>query len=313
MDKLGDIDLNWLRSLSHLLETESVSGAARRAGVGQPAMSRTLAHLRELFGDPLLVRVGRRSRLTEHAIALKPRVHDALSAAQLAFRAPARFDPAQRFEVRIAANDYLHTALLLPWLSTVGRTAPGLKLIMEPVSAVSIGKLATGDIDFALGPAIAQPELRLSRFSVRPLWSDRFVCVLRAGHPALRGRFDLKKLLSLSHVRVVCGDFRASCEAALERLDVARKVVCVAPSFLQALTLVRSTDLVGLVPARLVQAAGDGFETRPLPFAAESFPLFMAFHPRSQANAQHRWVSQSLLEFAQTRDAHRPEARNARA
>jgi DNA-binding transcriptional LysR family regulator len=298
MDPLTDIDLNWLRALGHLLETRSVSAAAKRAGVGQPAMSRTLAHLRRLFGDPLLVQTGHTSRLTDHAETVLPRVQDALAAVQLALRAPTRFDPHRgQFEVRIAANDYVHTALLAPWWRTVRKLAPGLALAMQPVSEDSIGPLSAGELDFAIGPALQRPKLGLDRFVVKPLWIDRYVCAMRAEHPCARGRFDLPRFTAFPHLRVQCGDFPSGAETALGRLAVQRQVSATVPSYLQALFLLRESDCLALLPERLVREARD-LKARALPFEAHGIGLFLAFHPRSSGNPWHRWVTQNLLEFA---------------
>src|ERR1700742_2529421 len=135
MDDLERIDLNLLHALAYLLETRSVTEAARRARVSQPAMSRSLARLRGLFDDPLLVQVGRKLEPTERARALRPVVEDALTAVRHAFKAADAFDPATTaFEARFAANDYAVKALLLPWLAAVRPGAKGLALRIEPAS-----------------------------------------------------------------------------------------------------------------------------------------------------------------------------------
>ncbi|HMJ14680.1 MAG TPA: LysR family transcriptional regulator [Polyangiaceae bacterium] len=298
MDALSHIDLNWLRSLSLLLETRSVSAAARRAGVGQPAMSRTLAHLRRVLGDPLLVQSGRGSRLTEHAESLKPRVEDALVAVQAALRAPAHFDPKQEhFELRIAANDYMHSALLSPWLAGCRSAAPGMRLNLQPIADASIALLAAGELDFVIGPAVQKPSLELDRFVARPLWSDEYVCAMRAGHPCAKGRFDLQRLRAAEYVRVVCGNFSSACDAALAKHAPDLRVTATVYSFLQALNLVRDSNLLALVPARLVAIERD-VSTRKLPFEAAAFRIYLAWHPRLTGNSRHRWARERLLAHA---------------
>ena len=310
MNCLQRIDFNWLRALSYLLETQSVSAAARRAGVGQPAMSRTLAHLRKLFGDPLLVRVGHGSRLTERAEALRPRVVDAVAAIQAALLAPARFDPLrEQLEARIAATDYAHTSLVAPWLGHARQLAPGLSVSMQPLLLGSINQLASGDLDFSLGPPVQRPELALERFVVRPVWVDQYMCAMRAGHPSARGRFDLRKFLTLDHVRLECSSMPASCDAALLRLGHERRVVAVVTTFLQALALLSSSDLVAMLPSRLIAAAGTAFRSRALPFDAPGLGLFVAWHPRMTGNARHRWLRESLLAHIE-RARRRPSGAN---
>jgi DNA-binding transcriptional LysR family regulator len=298
MDALTDIDLNWLRALSHLLETRSVTAAARRAGIGQPAMSRTLAHLRRVLGDPLLVTTGRGSRLTEHAESLKPRVQDALVAVQAALRAPARFDPQhERFELRIAANDYMHTALLAPWLGSSRAKAPGMQLHLHPIADASIGMLAAGELDLVMGPAVHKPTLELDRFVARPVWSDHYVCAVRSGHRYARGRFDLQRLRATEWVRVTCGEFSTAFHGELAKHAPELRVAANVQSFLQALSLVRDSELGALVPARLV-ARERSLCIRPLPFEADAFRIYVAWHPRMTGNPRHRWARESLLAAA---------------
>ncbi|HEY6555864.1 MAG TPA: LysR family transcriptional regulator [Polyangiaceae bacterium] len=298
MDALTDIDLNWLRALSHLLETRSVTAAARRAGIGQPAMSRTLAHLRRVIGDPLLVQTGRGSRLTEHAESLKPRVQDALVAVQAALRLPSHFDPKlESFELRVAANDYMHTALLTPWLASLRTAAPGMKLDMRPIADASIGMLAAGELDLIMGPVVHKPSLELDRFVARPIWSDHYVCAMRSGHRCAKGRFDLQRLRAAEWVRVTCGDFSVACEAALAKHAPDLRVAVTVHSFLQALSLVRESELMALVPARLAAREG-GVCVRALPFEAEAFRIYLAWHPRMTGNPRHRWARESLLTAA---------------
>jgi DNA-binding transcriptional LysR family regulator len=299
MDELERIDLNWLRALSYLLETRSVSGAARKAGVSQPAMSRTLAHLRELFHDPLLVQAGRRSLLSEHAQTLQPKLQEALAAIQAALGAAPHFEPeSATFDVRVAANDYVGTALLGPWQRKVRAPAPNMRLFLDNISTQSVAQLATGELDFVIGPAVRQPELGLDRFVVRPLWQDRYVCVMRARHPCAGERVALRKLLRQPRIGIDCGGWHSSAEAAITAAGHAWPTNVRVPSFLLAFTLLEESDAIALVPERLVGAHAARCAVRPLPLRCEPFGIYLAWHPRATTNPRHRWLRTSLLEFA---------------
>ena len=301
MDTLDDLDLNWLRALDYLLEEGSVTAAARRAGIGQPAMSRTLAHLRRLFRDPLLVRAGKKSGLTERAQSLAPRVQEALAAIRSVMREPAVFDPrSSAFEARIAATDYAGATLLVPFLLAARRRAPRFVLRTEPVGLESVARLADGRIDLALGPRMESPHLGLDQLVVRPLWKDGFVCVMRKGHPRARGRWDLETFLGLEHVIVTLGGPGPSLiDAALARQRRSRRIGATVSSFLLVPLVLERSDMVATLPRRVLAACrSDGLVEREAPLELPDATLYAAWHPRSNADVRHRWVRESLLAHA---------------
>jgi DNA-binding transcriptional LysR family regulator len=299
MDDFERIDLNLLRALSHLLETRSVSAAARKAGLSQPAMSRTLARLRKLFQDPLLVQAGRRSLLSEHAQTLLPKLQDALAAIQATLGAAPHFDPAREsFDVRIAANDYVAGALLGPWQRSLRPLAPSMRLFVESVSSQSVVQLATGELDLMIGPAVRQPELGLDRFVVRPLWQDRYVCAMRLRNPCAGARVPLRSLARQPRVGIDCGGWPSSAESALAAAACTWPASVRVPSFLLALTLLEQSDAIALVPERLVAGNKQRWATRSMPIKCEPFTIYVAWHPRATTNPRHRWLRTTLLDFA---------------
>jgi DNA-binding transcriptional LysR family regulator len=301
MDALDGLDLNWLRALAFLLEERSVTAAARRASVGQPAMSRTLAHLRELFRDPLLVRAGRKTELTERAEALAPRVQEALAAIRAVVREPGAFDHrSSRFEARVAATDYAGATLLVPWLVATRRIAPQFVLRTEPVGFESVARLASGQIDFALGPRMESARLGLEELVVRPLWKDRFVCAMRKGHPCARGRWDLERYLALEHVTVGLGAPGSSAiDTALAKLRRSRRVGATVSSFLLTPLVLERSDMVATVPHRLLTTCRTAaLVEREPPLELPDAALYVAWHPRSNADVRHRWLRESLIAYA---------------
>lgn len=301
MESLDGLDLNWLRALAYLLEERSVTAAARRAGVGQPAMSRTLAHLRRLLRDPLLIRAGRKTELTEHAVALAPRVKEALAAIRAVVRGPDAFDHrTSRFEARIAATDYAGATLLVPWLLAIRRRAPNFVLRTEPVGVDSIARLASGEIDLALGPRMHSPHLGLEELVVRELWRDRFVCAMRKGHPHARGRWDLDTFLGLEHVLVTLGAPGSSAtDAALAKLRRNRRVGATVSSFLLTPLVLAKSDMVATLPQRLLATCPTGtLAERAPPLELPPATLYVAWHPRANTDERHRWVRESLQAHA---------------
>jgi DNA-binding transcriptional LysR family regulator len=304
MDVLDRLDLNWLRALAYILEERSVTAAARRAGVGQPAMSRTLAHLRTLLGDPLLVRVGGRSELSERAQALAPRVQAALAAVRAVLSEPAVFDHrTSHFEARVAATDYAGATLLIPWLMATRQRAPRFVLRTEPVGLESVARLASGEIDFALGSRMDAPHLGIDQLVVRELWKDRFVCAMRKGHPRAKGRWDLETFLDLEHVIVTVGAPGLSAvDTALSKRRRSRRVGATVSSFLLAPLVLEGSDMLATLPRRLLPICrASGIVERRPPLELPDAALYVAWHPRSNADVRHRWLRESLLAHASAR------------
>lgn len=173
--------------------------AARRVGRSTPAMSRILGRLRAQFGDPLLVRAGRSMVLTPRAEAMKPRVNDAVAQARLVMK-PSDAPPLREVdrEYVVAGSDYVLTVLGAALDAVVRDEAPQLRLRFIPNAAQDAEALRSGAVDLAVGIyGVLPPELRQ-----RPLLTDRFVCVARAGHPYAREPLSLDRYLSAQHIQV---------------------------------------------------------------------------------------------------------------
>lgn len=288
------LDLALLATLQQLLTTRSVTETARRTGSTQPAVSRSLARLRARFGDPLLTRVGRRLEPTPFAHALAPRIDEALSALRRVLEPASPFDPAEdRGLLTIAASDYACAALLGPFFRALRQRAPGATTRVTAPGPGTLGELVRGDLHLALAPRV--PIDGIEGLVMRLLTRDPFVCAMRRGHPAARGRLTLARYLALDHALV--GNERTSTsagQAALSRLGKTRRVTLVLPSFLAVAAHVAATDTVALLPSTLV-ASHAGLVARPVPFAIEPLALFLAWHPRWTTDARHRWMRETLL------------------
>ncbi|WP_437931394.1 LysR family transcriptional regulator [Sorangium sp. So ce291] len=307
---IDDVDFNALRALYHLLETRSVTQAARRLGTTQPNMSRSLARLREIFDDPLFVSTGRALEPTPMALSLQPDVERALAALR------AVFDPVVRktredepFALRVAASDYGTLVVLRPWLVQQVEARPLTTLRVVQSSLETIGALERGEVDLALVPRVEVDGLE--QFVFRPIVDDEHVIVARRGHPLARGRASvtIERYLACGHV--VVGNAMpgfSSVQRALVRLERSRDVRARVPSLLLALSLVAETDLVATLPSRIVRVSGLPLTTRPIPFEVEPFTLHVAFHPRWTADPRHRRIRESLF----SRPAARSRSRASR-
>jgi DNA-binding transcriptional LysR family regulator len=180
---LSGIDLNLLPLLDALLEERHVTRAAKRVGLSQPAASRGLARLRELCGDPLLVRSPRGLLPTPRAEALRAPVRQALTVLEQSLVEKVVFDPATASrKIRIVSDDYSELVLFPSLVSRLSSSAPGIDVLVPPTGPFEFEPLLRGEIDLALAPVrtnMPPPPGIL----VKKLYSERFVCVVRKGHP----------------------------------------------------------------------------------------------------------------------------------
>jgi DNA-binding transcriptional LysR family regulator len=296
-DPFQELDIPLLSALSSLLESASVTGAARALGRTQSSMSRTLARLRDLFQDPLLVPVGRTMRLTPRAQELRAPVARALDGVrQLLVPRPA--DPCdERRTVRIATADYTSIVLLNGWLAALRRIAPGVSVRLTAVDAGSIEPLARGQLDLMIAPFL--PGVGLDQFVAKKVLVDRYVCLLRRGHPQLKRKLGLREYAELEHVMVgsVLPNV-STVDEALHRLGVARTIAVRVPSAVSAVTLVAASNFVATSYQRLAPFFSGRVVARPLPFDVPPLELFLMWHPRENADPFHRWLRQSLLGHA---------------
>lgn len=296
-------DLASLAALDALLQEASVSRAARRLGLSTPAVSHALARLRERFDDPLLVRAGRRMVLTPRAEELKPRVRDAVSVASAVFEPRGDFDPA-RVErgFTVSVTDYVLLVFGGAIDEAISHAAPGLDLQFVPNAVDDAERLRTGTTDLAVGIyGDLPPELKL-----RPIITDRFVCVVREDHPDVKKRLTLRRFVSLEHIQVAPrGRPGGYVDELLAARGLARRVARAVPYFQVALEMAARSDRVLTVSERIARKLGPQLGLRVLepPLPLEPFALSLLWHPRLDADPAHRWLRSSLVEVTASMDA----------
>ncbi|MFN3199931.1 MAG: LysR family transcriptional regulator [Bradymonadia bacterium] len=287
-------DLTGLNTLHALLEEESVSGAARRLGLSTPAVSHALAKLRARLDDPLLVRAGRRMVLTPRAVALKPRVRQAIATAALVFDPETPFSPATlEHTFTVSATDYVLLVFGGALDAALQAEAPGLNLRIVPNVVDDAARLRAGETDLAIGIyGDLPPELK-----IRPIITDRFVCVVRQGHPLLGEALTVEAYAALEHVQVAPrgrpGGYLDEC---LAELGLSRRVARAVPYFQSALELTARSDRILTVSERIARRLGPGLALEILepPLPLEPFALSMIWHPRHDADPGHRWLRAQL-------------------
>jgi len=292
---MAEPDLNLLFALDALLLEASVAAAARRLGLSASAMSRTLTRLRDATGDPLLVRAGRRMVLTPAAEALRERtrvaVHEARSLLRPSALAPDIARLQRTFTIR--ANDGFVEALGAQLIAAVSAAAPLVRLRFASKVEKTPAYLRDGSADLEIGVVSNMgPEVR-----VQALFRDRFVGVVRAGHPLTVGPLTPARYAAAGHV-VASRRGRATgpVDTALAALGLERNVVAVVPGFPAALAIARASDLVALVPASFLSADDpSGQWIFDLPVTVETITISQMWHPRAEADPAHRWLRQLVL------------------
>jgi DNA-binding transcriptional LysR family regulator len=296
--RLTGLNLNLLVALDALLSERNVTRAARRVGVTQPAMSQTLARLRDLFADPLLVRRGRGMRLTPRAEVMLGPLSDALLSVQRAVQLGMGFDAATSTRIfSVALPDLSVTTMLSPLLRLIGEQAPGVRVQVEPLSISRLSeKLASGAIDLVLAVHLSASE-GLRR---ETLATDDYVCLVRRGHPlARRKRVRIDDYAAHGHLAYTpVGFVPPSFSEAVPGFGSTSGIRASVPYLLTLPEVVRNTDLVATVPRRLLSAPIDfqGVVTldapRELPEVVES----LWWHPRFDSDPAHQWLRERVNE-----------------
>ncbi|AYD04232.1 LysR family transcriptional regulator [Neorhizobium sp. NCHU2750] len=295
MEDIRALDLNLLKALDALLDTHSVTLAADRLGLTQPAVSGMLNRLRDTFGDPLFVRAQRGILPTPRAMALAEPLKAALQSIEALLR-PDGFNPASaELTVSIAATDYAQRAVILPLLLAIRTEAPGIRVSVRPVD---IGNYANQLEQGLLDMALVTPEMAHDRLRARKLFEEHYVCVLRRDHPAVRAPFDLDVFCALDQA-IMSHDgtqFRGSTDAALDAIGRKRRVVTAVPSFMFILDLLRDSDLCALLPSRLIEKTDELAVLEP-PLDVPGFTKLLAWHERTQHDPALGWLRNRIAQL----------------
>lgn len=295
---MSEPDLNLLPALDALLAERSITRAAKILGLSPSAMSRTLTRLRAAIGDPLLVRAGRDMVLTPHAEALHARTRDALVETRaLLAPAPTAIDLASlQRTFRIRANEAFVEAFGAMLIAAAASTAPLVRLHFSGKPDRKSAYLRDGLADIEIGVVEAMgPEVR-----VRALFRDRYVGVVRSGHPLARaGTVTAAQYAACRHVatpqetRITPG-----IDADLAQQGLRRDVAAVVPGFPAALAVACASDLVALLPASFMgtlHGAQADCHAFALPVAVAGFSIALMWHPRAEADPAHRWLRELVV------------------
>ena len=285
------LDMNLMVALDALLTENSVTAAAARLHTSPPAMSRSLARLRRLLGDPLLVRAGRELVPTRRALELRGDVHDVVRRARALFEPSPASDPAQlvrTFDLRM--SDLFSTSVTPQLITDLRAQAPGITLRLRPEGIDDAVGLRDGLIDLDVG-VLGQHD---SEVHSEPFFAETLVGVVRPEHPlAGKEKVTVKQFAAADHVAVSRrGRRRGPIDERLDEIGLNRRVVAVVPTYAASLFLARATDVVCIAPVRtgLGTITALGLRTFELPLSLPAPTIGMAWHPRNDSDRTHQWL-----------------------
>lgn len=295
---MSDPDFNLLVALDFLLAEASVAGAARRLNLSTSAMSRTLSRLREVTGDPILVRAGRNMVLTPWAEATRDRARNAVNEARAVLQPSSgtlRVENLERL-FTIRANDGFVVAFGPLLIAAVAEAAPGICIRFAPKPEKTSRYLREGLVDLEIGvQSNMGPEIRVQR-----LFQDRFTGAVRKEHPlASLPEISVEDYIAWGHVVASPdGALHGFVDDALAASGVTRKVVSVVPGFPTALSVALASDLIAMVPALYLrnQRMTENSHVFELPFKTRNIVVSQMWHPRMEKDPAHRWLREKILE-----------------
>ena len=300
---IADLDLNLLTVFDRVRRDRSITHAAEALGLSQPAVSNALARLRAATNDRLFVRTPRGMAPTAYAERIAPAVGKALESIRAALEQDTAFDPATA-ERRFALNvTDLGEAFFLPRLvESLATSAPGIRFLGLPASRDRpADALADGSGDLAIG--------NLSRLGSdiyqQRLFHERYVCIVRADHPAFGARMSVREFERAGHVLAApSGTGHEAVERVLLEHGGRQRITLEVQHFLAVPSIVAQSDLVGIVPTRIAQ---QGLVERTVrlvepPFSIPPFVVRQCWHARAHGDPGHRWLREVIAErFAERR------------
>jgi len=288
-------DLNLLFTLDVLLAEGSVARAARRLHLSPSAMSRALARLRRATNDPLLVRAGRGLVASPRALELRDSVSQLVHAAEAALRPVNALNLAhleRTFTVRASEGFVENFGTKL--LARISREAPGVRLHFFHKLDKTSGPLRDGTVDLETGVVdrAIGPEVR-----AQALFRDRYVGVVRVGHPLSKGKITAVRYAAAAHVHVSRRDNeKGAVDEALSNLRLKREVTTIVGGYAAALALAKGSDLVATVHERHTGILFAGMHSFALPLPIPRFTVSQLWHPRLDGDPAHRWLRGCVRE-----------------
>jgi DNA-binding transcriptional LysR family regulator len=291
-------DLNLLFALDVLLEEGSVVAAARRMNLSAPAMSRTLARIRETIGDPIFVKIGRKMVPTPRALTLREQVHQSVQSARRLLEPEREVDlPSLKRDFNLHANDVFISAFGQALMERLCAEAPHVLLRFSPEQDREDTVLEDGKVDLY----ISAMRPMGTDVHVQSLFTTKFVGMARDAHPIFDHEITPERFARYEQISVSRrGRPNGPIDVALQRLGLSRRVSLVAPTFHSGVFMLGSSDLILTVPEHVawaVRRMGLRARSFELPLPLETVVVVQAWHPRFQSDSAHQWLRRIIREL----------------
>lgn len=299
--RLEALDLNLIMALYWLLNERSVTQAADRLGLSQPATSRALGRLRDIYDDPLLVKSGREMNPTPLADLLLPLVTKAVKELRSVLSMTEGFDPASETgRFRISCKDSVGMRIVAAWERAIRPYAPNMSLDIVNLDASNVRDLVSGNLDMSvmpLGPNIAiPPSVDLTQFVIKPIFTDPWVTCMREDHPDINKPLTIQRFAGYDHILVnPDGGLTGKVDDLLAEHGLSRRIVYRSASFLLTLPILLGTNSVLTCCASLVGCGVSGIKVFECPLPMQPLEFSVGWHPNWTTDARHKWVRSRLL------------------
>lgn len=296
----ADFDLNLLPIAVALYDQRSVSRAAEKLGMSQPAVSAALAKLRKAIGDPLFVRTSRGMEPTPRAQTLVGPAREALLQIDEKVLSDTSFDPlSTRRTFKLSMSDFGEIVFLPRLMEVMAELAPNVSLQSRSLSASqSATALENGEIDLAVGYI---PDLKHGNYYQQRLFTNSFACLVRAGHPVTKEPLTLEMYQTLKHAAVVTqGRHHEVFESFLEKRGIHRDVVLYTAHFTGMPRIICHSDLVVTIPqAVAVNCARitPGIRVVEPAFEMPEMDVKQHWHRRFHKDPRSKWLRGVLLQI----------------
>ena len=294
---MAKLNLDWLEVFVQIFKTQSVSRAAMQLGMEQASASIALNKLRQHFDDRLFVRTADGMVPTPRAQSIYPDLQEALARIDTARGKPVAFSPLNAVrEFRIAMTDISEIIILPKLINYLQKTAPGVVVEAEKISSDTRQRLASGDVDFAIG---FLPDLEAG-FYQQSLFEQNFVCLVAKNHPRVRGKLTRNLFSNEGHILVTTfGTGHAIVDKILVKQKIERRVVLRVSSFLGVARIVAQTDFLVIVPRLLgmTLAAQEQVQVLELPILLPHYKVKQHWHERFHADAGNIWLRQTMVKL----------------
>ena len=300
--RLEALDLNLILALFWLLTERNVTRAADRLGLSQPATSRALGRLRDIYDDPILVKSGREMNPTPLAHSLLPPVTKAVKEMRSVFSMTEAFDPKHasgRF--RVGCKDSIAMRIVAAWERSVRPKAPNITLEIVDLTVECARDLVSGALDIAILPLNVDmdipPSVDMSQFVIKPLFTDPWVTLVASTHPLAKQKLSIQEFTAYDHIIVNPdnGPEKSNIDQMLSERGLSRQIAYRTQSFLLSLPILLGTNCILTTSESLLGCGIIGVKRLGCPLPLDPLQFSVGWHPNWTNDARHKWVRSQLL------------------